>query len=81
MRALARHRMFRITCQHASRLLSQAEDETLPFGKRVRLRTALVGVEDVGEPNAYTLVQRQTVEVENEAKPAMVAESLLRVYL
>ena len=33
--------MFRLTCQHASRLLSQAQDETLPFGKRVRLRLHL----------------------------------------
>ena len=30
--------MFRITCQQASRLLSQREDERLPFGKRVKLR-------------------------------------------
>ena len=30
--------MFRITCQQASRLLSQREDERLPFGKRMKLR-------------------------------------------
>lgn len=41
MRALAKHRMLRITCQHASRLLSQAEDEKLPLGKRLRLRLHL----------------------------------------
>ena len=41
MRALARHRMLRISCQQASRLLSQREDEPLPFGKRVRLRLHL----------------------------------------
>jgi len=33
--------MLRITCQQASRLLSQREDEPLPFGKRVRLRLHL----------------------------------------
>jgi Putative zinc-finger len=34
--------MVRITCQHASRLLSQREDEPLPWGKRVRLRLHLM---------------------------------------
>ena len=34
--------MFRITCQQASRLLSQRQDGHLPFGKRVRLRIHLV---------------------------------------
>ena len=29
--------MFRITCQQASRLLSQQQDEPLSFGKRLRL--------------------------------------------
>jgi len=33
--------MVRLTCQQASRLLSQAEDETLPLGKRLRLRLHL----------------------------------------
>jgi hypothetical protein len=33
--------MLRITCQQASRLLSQREDEPLPLGKRVRLRLHL----------------------------------------
>jgi hypothetical protein len=42
MRLLAKHRMLRISCQHASRLLSQSQDETLPFGKRVRLRLHLM---------------------------------------
>jgi Putative zinc-finger len=39
---LAKHRMLRISCQHASRLLSQRQDEPLPFGKRVRLRLHLL---------------------------------------
>ena len=33
--------MFRISCQQASRLLSQREDERLPFGQRVKLRVHL----------------------------------------
>jgi hypothetical protein len=33
--------MFRISWQHASRLLSQREDERLPFGQRVKLRIHL----------------------------------------
>lgn len=41
MLRLARHPMFRISCQHASRLLSQRQDEPLPFGKRVKLRIHL----------------------------------------
>jgi hypothetical protein len=34
--------MLRLSCQQASRLLSQQQDEPLPFGKRVRLRLHLV---------------------------------------
>jgi hypothetical protein len=34
--------MFRITCQHASRLLSQRMEQRLPLGKRIRLRLHLV---------------------------------------
>ena len=41
MRSLARQRMFRLSCQQASRLLSQREDEPLPIGKRLRLRLHL----------------------------------------
>lgn len=39
--SLARHSMFRISCQHASRLLSQRQDEPLPLGKRIKLRIHL----------------------------------------
>jgi acyl dehydratase len=49
-------------------------------GKRIRLHTALQAVDEV-EPNVYLLTQRQAVEIEDESKPAVVAESLLRVYL
>jgi len=34
--------MLRISCQQASRLLSQNQDEPLPFGKRMRLRLHLM---------------------------------------
>jgi len=36
-RKIARHPVFRISCQHASRLLSQREEEPLAFGPRLRL--------------------------------------------
>ena len=42
MRSLARHKMLRLSCQQASRLLSQKQDEPLPFGKRARLRLHLM---------------------------------------
>jgi len=42
MRSLARHEMLRLSCQQASRLLSQQQEEALPFGKRVRLRLHLM---------------------------------------
>ena len=32
----------RLSCQHASRLLSQRQDEPLPFGQRLRLRLHLM---------------------------------------
>ena len=48
-------------------------------GKRVRLRTTLLAVEEVGE-QAVQIIQRQTVEVEGEEKPACVAETLSRIY-
>jgi len=42
MRSLARHPMIRLSCQQASRLLSQREDEPLSLGKRLRLRLHLL---------------------------------------
>lgn len=42
MRALAKSKMLRISCQQASRLLSQHQDEPLPLGKRLRLRLHLM---------------------------------------
>ena len=41
MRSLAKNKMLRLSCQQASRLLSQRQDEALPFGKRIRLRLHL----------------------------------------
>lgn len=49
-------------------------------GKRVRLRTTLVAVDEVA-PKVYQLTQQQTVEIEGEARPAMVAETIGRAYL
>ncbi|MDI3339433.1 MAG: MaoC family dehydratase [Sphaerobacter sp.] len=48
-------------------------------GKRVRLRTTLLAVEEIGE-QAVQLTQQQTVEIEGEPKPACVAETLSRIY-
>jgi len=42
MRSLARQPMIRISCQQASRLLSQQQDESLTLGKRLRLRLHLM---------------------------------------
>jgi hypothetical protein len=41
MRSLARHPMFRISCQEASRLISRQMDEPLPFRRRFMLRLHL----------------------------------------
>jgi acyl dehydratase len=49
-------------------------------GKRIRARSKLLGVEEV-QPNVIQQVTEITVEIEGEAKPAMVAESLTRTYL
>jgi hypothetical protein len=42
MRALAKSKILKISCQQASRLLSQHQDEPLPLGKRIRLRLHLM---------------------------------------
>jgi len=42
MRSLARQPMIRISCQQASLLLSQQQDESLTLGKRLRLRLHLM---------------------------------------
>ena len=60
----------------------------VPVGKRIRLHTVLQGVEDVnpgrgpdGKPEAVQITLAQTMEVEGQEKPALVAETLTRVYL
>lgn len=49
-------------------------------GKRIRLRSRLLSLEQVA-PNVYQLVFQQTVEIEGEQRPAMVAETISRQYL
>jgi acyl dehydratase len=49
-------------------------------GKRIRLRAMLLAVEVVAD-GVYQLVQQRTVEIEGEARPAMVAETISRLYL
>jgi acyl dehydratase len=44
-------------------------------GARIRLRQSLVAVED-GAPGAHRITVRQTLEIENEAKPAMIADTI-----
>jgi acyl dehydratase len=49
-------------------------------GARIRMRTTLQAVEDVG-PGAIQMTNVQTIEIEGSERPAMVAESLIRFYL
>jgi len=49
-------------------------------GKRIRMRTKLLSVDEVGE-NVYQMTYQQTVEIEGEERPAMVAETIGRAYL
>jgi acyl dehydratase len=49
-------------------------------GKRIRGRSKLVSVDEI-QPNVIQQVNELTVEIEGEAKPAMVAESITRAYL
>jgi acyl dehydratase len=49
-------------------------------GARVRMRTTLQAVDEV-QPSVYQITNVQTVEIEGGERPAMVAESLVRMYL
>ena len=49
-------------------------------GKRIRVRVTLVGLEAVAE-GIYQLTHQRTVEIEGEQRPALVAETLTRLYL
>lgn len=48
-------------------------------GKRVRMRTILLAVEEIGD-RAVQITSQQTIEVEGEQKPACIAETLSRTY-
>jgi len=48
-------------------------------GKRIRVRTKLVAVEEIGD-RAVQTTNLQTIEIEGEDKPACVAETVGRVY-
>ena len=59
----------------------------VPVGRPLRLRTTLKQIEDVGPgqgpnglPEAVQITLSQTIEVHDQPKPAMVAETLIRVY-
>ena len=49
-------------------------------GARIRLRTRLLSLEEV-QPRVHQLTYRQTVEIEGEERPALVAETIGRLYL
>jgi len=48
-------------------------------GKRIRMRTILLAVEEIGD-RAVQITSQQTIEVEGEQKPACIAETLSRTY-
>ena len=48
-------------------------------GKRIRLRTTLLSVEDRG-PGQYLMKAANTVEIEGEPRPALTAETLVMLY-
>jgi acyl dehydratase len=49
-------------------------------GKRIRMRSKLLSVDEVS-PDVYQTIYQQTVELEGGDKPAMVAETIGRLYL
>ena len=50
----------------------------VPAGKRIRARCRLLGAENV--KNSLELTEAYTVEVENQSRPACVAECVMRFY-
>ena len=48
-------------------------------GTRVRLRTTLLSIEDVG-PGQYLMKATNTIEIEGTEKPALIAETLAMLY-
>ncbi len=51
----------------------------VPVGKRIRMRTKLVAVEEIGD-RAVQMTSEQTIEVEGADKPACIAETIGRTY-
>lgn len=51
----------------------------VPVGSRIRVRSKLLEVQEIGD-NAVQTKYQQTIEVEGQDKPGCVAESLGRVY-
>lgn len=51
----------------------------VPVGKRVRMRSTLLSVDEIGEV-AVQMKYQQTVDVEGQEKPGCVAETLSRIY-
>ncbi len=49
-------------------------------GRRIRLRSRLLGVDEVA-PSVYHLTYQYTVEIEGGERPTMVAESIARLHL
>jgi acyl dehydratase len=52
----------------------------VPVGKRIRLRSKLLNLEEPG-PNIVQLTYQHTVELEGSEKPALVSEWIGRQYL
>ena len=48
-------------------------------GSRVRLRVTLLSMEDKG-PGQYLMKSLNTIDIEGEEKPALIAETLVMVY-
>src|SRR4051795_8940359 len=49
-------------------------------GARVRMRTTLQAFDELS-PGVYQITNLQTIEIEGSERPAMVAESLVRMYV
>ncbi len=52
----------------------------VPVGKRIRVRRKLLAVEEDSNKRWAQIVNEATVEVEGSDRPAMVAETISRVY-
>jgi acyl dehydratase len=50
----------------------------LPAGKRIRARCKVLAVEEV--KNSLELIEEYTAEIENQSRPACIAECVMRFY-